>query len=270
MGMCIQAVTVTTSETLVRDLREAVSSGGLTVAYQPQFALDEGPPGGRPVAVEALCRWTHAPYGEIPPATFIPLAEDARLVEEIDIQVLERGAAQILDWSLSGRRIGLASNASPSHITMEYAEEVIARLEGTGLDPALVAIEITEAPSPQLLPEMRGALARLRSFGVAISIDDFGAGDTPIEMVESLPIDEVKIDRSLTQRADAAADAIVADVVSRARSQGWRVVAEGIETPDDLARSVRRGCHRGQGYLLGMPMSAEGIERLWDAPTLRG
>ena len=263
MWFTLQAVTVTTSETLVRDLREAVSSGGLTVAYQPQFALDAGVPDGPPVSVEVLCRWTHEVDGEVPPSTFIPLAEDALLVEEIDLQVLERGLEQILAWQRSGIDVELAVNASPSHITLDYAEAVIARLQVIGIDPAFVTIEITETPSPQLLPDMRGALARLHSAGLTIAIDDFGAGDTTIDMVESLPIDEVKIDRSLTQRADAAADAIVVDVVERAKSQGWRVVAEGIETVDDLERSIRRGCDRGQGYLLGAPMAVTDIESLW-------
>lgn len=263
--MCFtpQAVTVTTSETLVQDLREAVSSGGLTVVYQPQFALDTGAPDGAPVAVEVLCRWTHEVDGEVPPSTFIPLAEDALLVEEIDLQVLEQGLEQILEWQRTGRAVELAANASPSHITLDYAEAVIARLAVIGIDPAFVTIEITETPTPQLLPDMRGALARLRAAGLTIAIDDFGAGDTTIDMVESLPIDEVKIDRSLTQRADAAADAIVTDVVARSNSQGWRVVAEGIETPEDLARSIARGCHRGQGYLLGKPMGVAEIEDLW-------
>ena len=251
---------MTTSETLVRDLREAVTSGGLTIAFQPQFTLDGARAGGMPVAVEVLCRWPNGAGGEVPPSTFIPLAEDARLVEEIDIQVLERGAAQVADWMRAGRPVGLAANASPSHITLDFAEAVIARLDDAGIDPAVVTIEITESPSPQLLPEMRGALTRLRSFGVAISIDDFGAGDTPIEMIESLPIDEIKIDRSLTRRADAAADEIVADVVSRAGSQGWRLVTEGIETPADLERAVARGCHRGQGFLWGPPVEASAME----------
>lgn len=254
---------MTTTETLVRDLRHAVASGALTIAYQPQFALRTPAEVASPVAVEALCRWTHEFDGDVPPSTFIPLAEDAQLVEEIDIQVLERGLGQIDEWRLGGHDVGLAANASPSHVTLGYARAVLERLDGFDIDPALVTIEITESPSPQLFPEMRGALTILRSHGIAISIDDFGAGDTTIAMIEALPVDEVKIDRSLIQRADAAADDIVRDVVSRADVQGWRVVAEGIETRDDLERARARGCHRGQGYYLGAPMDVETLSGLF-------
>lgn len=253
---------MTTTETLVRDLRHAVATGALQIAYQPQFALQAPGAGDVPVAVEALCRWTHELDGDVPPSTFIPLAEDARLVEEIDIQVLERGLSQIDAWRLDGHGIGLAANASPSHVTLDYARSVLARLDTVDIDPALVTIEITESPSPQLFPEMRGALTILRSHGVAISIDDFGAGDTTIAMIEALPVDEVKIDRSLIQRADHAADDVVRDVVSRAEVQGWRVVAEGIETADDLDRSLERGCHRGQGFYLGGPMDVIALTSL--------
>jgi EAL domain-containing protein (putative c-di-GMP-specific phosphodiesterase class I) len=252
---------VTTSASLVDDLRVAVASGGLSIAYQPQYEL--GPEGvsRTPVAVEGLCRWTHG-TDEVPPSLFIPLAEDAHFVEEIDVHVLARGAAQVAAWQREGHRVGLAANASPSHITHDYADAVIARLGELSIDPASVTIEITESPSPQLLPVMEGPLQRLRSAGVAISIDDFGSRDTTIEMIEALPIDEVKIDRSMIQRTDAAAADFVIDVVERATRHGWRVVAEGIETTADLDRAIACGCHRGQGYLLGAPMGVAELERL--------
>lgn len=256
---------MTISASLVDDLREAVASGGLSIAYQPQFALTPDGVSAVPVAVEGLCRWTHGADGEVPPSLFIPLAEDAHIVEELDVHVLALGAAQVAKWQRSGHRVGLSTNASPSHITFGYADAALARLGALDIDPASVTVEITESPSPQLLPVMDGPLQRLRSEGVAISIDDFGSRDTTIEMIEALPIDEVKIDRSLTQRADAAADDFVEDVVARATRHGWRVVAEGVETDADLARSVARGCHRAQGYLLGMPMAAAELERLLDA-----
>ncbi len=253
---------MTISASLVDDLREAVASGGLSIAYQPLYGL--GPAGltRAPVAVEGLCRLSHGDDGDVPPATFIPLAENAHIVEQIDVLMLERGAAQVAVWQANGHAVGLATNASPSHITFGYADAVLSRLSRLAIDPASVTVEITESPSPQLLPVMDGPLQRLRAEGVAISIDDFGSRDTTIEMIEALPIDEVKIDRSLTQRADAAADAFVSDVVARAARNGWRVVAEGIETSDDLDRAIARGCDRGQGYLLGAPMGVAELERL--------
>lgn len=249
---------------MVDDLREALASGGLSIAYQPQFALRPDGVSAVPVAVEGLCRWTHADR-DVPPSLFIPLAEDAHIVEELDVHILALGADQVAQWQRSGHAVGLSTNASPSHITFGYADAALSRLGALDIDPASVTVEITESPSPQLLPVMDGPLQRLRSEGIAISIDDFGSRDTTIEMIEALPIDEVKIDRSLTQRADAAADDFVQDVVARAARHGWRVVAEGVETDADLARSVARGCHRAQGYLLGRPMAAAELERLLDA-----
>lgn len=259
---------MTTSASLVDDLREAVASGGLSIAYQPQYALGPDGVSRAPIAVEGLCRWTRGADGEVPPSTFIPLAEDSHMVEEIDVLMLERGAAQVAAWQAEGHPVGLATNASPSHITFDYADAVIARLDDLSIDPASVTIEITESPSPQLLPIMDGPLQRLRALGLAISIDDFGSRDTTIEMVEALPVDEIKIDRSLTQRADAAATDFVADVVDRAARHGWRVLAEGIETVADLDRAIARGCHRGQGYLLGAPMDVAELERLLSAREL--
>lgn len=247
---------------MVRDLREAVATRGLSIMYQPQYTFGAEGVSPTPVAVEGLCRWVHRADGEVPPSTFIPLAEDAHLVEEIDLLMLEWGGTQVSAWQQHGYAVGLATNASPSHITFAFADAVIERLDVLSVDPATVTVEITESPSPQLLPVMDGPLQRLRSIGVAISIDDFGSHDTTIAMVEALPIDEVKIDRSLTQRADAAATDVVGDVVDRAARNGWRVVAEGIETDADLERAISRGCHRGQGYLLGGPKDAAELERL--------
>jgi EAL domain-containing protein (putative c-di-GMP-specific phosphodiesterase class I) len=109
---------------------------------------------------------------------------------------------------------------------------------------------------------MLSAIESLRAAGVTISVDDFAAGDTTVAMLEMLPIDEVKIDRSLTQRTDADADDTVAAVVETSADHGWRVVAEGIETVTDLERAVSRGCGRGQGFLWGTPLSEGAMDEL--------
>lgn len=251
---------------LTHDLRDALSTGGLWIAFQPQYELS--PPANAdgatpaPVAVEALCRWNHAVLGAVPPDTFIPLAEEGRFLDEVDAHVFGEASAQLTRWRGSGHPLGLAVNASPAHFSRRYAETVVARLDGLGIDPAGVTVEITEAPTPQLRPEMLSAMEALHAAGVSISVDDYAAGDTTVAMLEALPIDEVKIDRSLTQRDDAEADDAVAAVVSSSAAHGWRVVAEGIETLEDLARSRKRGCDRGQGYLWGLPMSSDAMDAL--------
>lgn len=249
------------SPQLTRDLRAALSAGELSVAFQPQFDLGASiaPPGAalpEPVAVEALCRWNHALLGAVSPERFIPLAEEAEFLDEMDAHVFARAAAQLAQWRTEGHLLSLAVNASPAHFSSDYADAVLARLDELDLDPAVVTIEITEAPAPQLRPPMLSAIQSLHAVGVAISVDDYAAGDTTVAMLEAIPIDEVKIDRSLTQRTDAAADDAIAAVVESSGDHGWRVVAEGIETIADLERSRARGCHRGQGYLWGLPLTA--------------
>ncbi|WP_203582379.1 EAL domain-containing protein [Microbacterium hibisci] len=253
------------SPQLTRDLRAALSAGELSIAFQPQFDLTaplSQATVSAPVSVEALCRWRHAEEGQVSPERFIRLAEDGEFLDELDAHVFDRAAAQVALWRSSGHEVGLAVNASPAHFSSRYADAVVARLDTLGLEPSVLTIEITEAPSPQLRPPMLSAIESLHSVGVAISVDDFAAGDTTVAMLEVLPIDEVKIDRSLTQRSDAAADDAVAAVVESSNDHGWRVVAEGIETLADLERSRGRGCHRGQGYLWGLPLPVAEMDEL--------
>jgi EAL domain-containing protein (putative c-di-GMP-specific phosphodiesterase class I) len=254
------------SPQLTRDLRTALSAGELSIAFQPQYDLQSptvpGPLSPSPVAVEALCRWRHSLLGTVSPERFIPLAEHGDFLDEVDAHVFARAAETVARWRSAGHAVGLAVNASPAHFSTHYADAVIARLDEIDLDPRAVTIEITEAPLPQLRPPMLSAIETLQAVGVGISVDDFAAVDTTVGMLETIPIDEVKIDRSLTQRTDAAADEVIAAVVATSADHGWRVVAEGIETLADLERSIARGCHRGQGFLWGQPLPAEGMEEL--------
>lgn len=254
---------MTNTPLLTHDLRSAVAGGRLGVLYQPIFALDEWTPGASaPVAVEALARWKHAAMGDVSPVRFIPLAQRAEFLEDLDRVVLAIASAQLARWQRSGHEIALSVNASPTHFAGDYVSAVLERARALAAPRGALTVEIIEVPAPQLIPDMEDALIRLRDAGVSVSVDDFGAGETTMGMLDILPIDEVKIDRTLTQREDAAADDTVRSVVERARDGGWRVVAEGIETAADLQRARDRGCDRGQGFLLGRPMPHVGIERM--------
>ena len=246
------------------ELLETFRGGRLQVAYQGQWDLDVAWDAGfmtsAPVAVEALSRWNHPEIGRVSPEDFIPLAEQGGFLDALDADVLARAATQVAAWNDAGHAIGLSVNAAPSHFSSSYAESAIRIAQNSNLELSALTIEITEAPAPQLRESMRAALERLRSVGVSVSVDDFGAGGTTLDMLQGLPIDEVKLDRSLVQRDDADADAIVHDVVGLAHESAWRVVAEGIETTEDLERSVLRGCHRGQGFLWGRPVEAAAME----------
>lgn len=247
--------------TLATELRAALPTGGLFIEYQPLFDL-EGANTRRPVAVEALCRWNHPRWGAISPVQFIPLAESEGLIGDLGAAVLARAGSQVAGWQRDGHELGLSVNASPSEFSAAWVDTVARRADELGLAHGTLTIEITESPAPRLLPSVVDVLSRAREAGLGLSIDDFGAGETTAAMLDALPLTEVKIDRSLIQRDDREADDAVAAVVEKADRHGWCVVAEGIETDADLRRARDRGCHRGQGFLLGRPMSAADLGAL--------
>jgi EAL domain-containing protein (putative c-di-GMP-specific phosphodiesterase class I) len=248
------------------DLHRAFLNGDLDLAYHAQWDLTASRADDAresvPVAVEALSRWSVPGVGEISPVDFVPLAEKGRFLDALDLDVLRRAAKQVVGWHAAHRPIQLSVNCSPAHFSVTYAEAAIGIIEDAGLDPAFVTVEITEAPSPQLGDSHRTALERLRSAGVFISVDDFGAGDITLDALRRLPVDEVKIDRSIMQRHNARTDTTISAVIASAAQEGWRVVAEGIETLADLQRAVQSGCDRGQGFLWGRPVSAATIETM--------
>ncbi|WP_197061066.1 EAL domain-containing protein [Microbacterium mangrovi] len=248
------------------DLRRSLRTGGLDIAYQGQWDLastgDDDPRNARPVAVEALARWSHPEFGEVPPDVFIPLAEEGGFLETLDTDVLQRAVRQVATWRAAGHDLALSVNAAPTHMSVAYADAVIRCAEGAGLEPPALTIEIVETPSPQFSSAMGEALSRLDRAGITVSVDDFGVGGTALHTLEGLPIREVKLDRSLVQRVDVQADRIIGQVIDAADRHGWRVVAEGIETVDDLNRSTRRRCHRGQGFLWGRAIPAADFEQL--------
>lgn len=226
--------------------------------YQPLFDLGAADPlRAGPVAVEALCRWRHPQLGLVGPDRFIPAAEEAGLMAQLDGEVIARAAAQVGAWQHDGHTtLGLSVNASPSHLDARFVDLVTDAVRDTELRPGTLVVEVTETPAPQLLPAVVAALPRMREVGIGVSIDDYGIGDTTVEMLDGLPIDEVKVDRSLTQASDAGARRKVRALTDSAAIHGWRVVAEGIETTADLTRARERGCDRGQGFLWSRPMSA--------------
>lgn len=246
------------------DLRRALRNGDLAIAYQPQWDLRGSWRGNRhptrPVAVEALARWNRPGTGEIAPMVFVPLAERAQLLAELDIQILRRAAVQVASWRAAGATIGLSVNAAPSHFSAAYADAAVRLTREVGLDPTALTVEITESPAPQFSSAMTVALETLTAAGISVSVDDFGAGDTTLEGLEHLPVNEVKLDRSLIQSRQAADT--VDDVVTLARHRHWRVVAEGIETEEELQYAAQHGCDRGQGFLWGRPAPAAVIEPL--------
>jgi diguanylate cyclase (GGDEF)-like protein len=240
---------------LIGDMRAAMAGGQFTLAYQPK--LDFG--SGRIVAVEALLRWRHPERGMIPPGSFIPFAEQTGFIREITPWVLDAAIRQLAQWRAQGLDIAVSANLSTLDLLdPELPRRVKALLEFHAVPAARLCLEITESA---LMDEPALALAHLNalaSLGVKLSIDDYGVGQASLAYLKSLPVNELKLDRSfVTAIADSPRNAaIVQSTIMLSHALGLSVVAEGVETPEELAWLRAHGCDVGQGYGISRPMMA--------------
>lgn len=237
----------------------ALSRGDLHLDYQPKFSLSDGTLEG----VEALLRWHHPMRGVISPGVFVPLAEEAGLALPLARFVLDRAAAQVNLWCAEGHAIPVAVNLSGELIghgdTMRMIETVLAE---TGIPPTLLEIEVTESTFIGDSQAARDMLHGLRRMGIRVALDDFGTGFSSLAYLQELPIDVLKVDRCFVAglgRGEDASARIVDTVVRLAHGLGARVVAEGVETAEQLQTLRLLGCDSVQGYLLARPQRAESI-----------
>jgi diguanylate cyclase (GGDEF)-like protein/PAS domain S-box-containing protein len=247
---------------LQRSLRRALERGELELDYQPVFDLREG----RLAKVEALLRWRDPGRGNVPPAAFIPVAEASGLIHPLGEWVLRAACRQAAAWWSACARLKVAVNVSAAQLRQEeFAGSVRAALQGAGLAPGLLELELTESvfldPSKR---QIHDTLRRVARLGVTLVIDDFGTGYSSLAYLRHFPFDEVKIDGSFVADIGRGPGgrAIAAAVVGLAHSLGKRVTAEGVETGEQLAFLRERGCDAAQGYLLGRPAPAEAVLRL--------
>ena len=248
---------------LIDSLRRALATGDeLYLVYQPKFGLADG----ALVGVEALLRWQHPEYGLVPPSRFIPLAEETDLIIPLGRWVIEQACEQAARWRDDGI-FGLPVAINVSSRQFHYGDliqTVEAALLRFGLDPGLVELELTEGTLIEDVELARRTLERLREVGVRVSVDDFGTGYSSLSYLMQFPIDALKIDRSfvdgITDGLDGAA--ISTAIIRMGHSLSMEVIAEGVETADQL--EVLRGldCDVAQGFLLGRPGSPEQIESL--------
>ena len=227
------------------DLRTALAAGGLDVHYQPLVDLPTGEVSG----VEALLRWPHSERGMIPPAEFIPVAEETGLIGPLGAFVLRRACTAAATWP---DHVKIAVNLSPLQFrTGNLFATVQEALAQAGLAPSRLELEITETLLLDKSDHVLATLHALRALGVRISMDDFGTGYSSLSYLRSFPFDKIKIDRSFVRELDANADsqAIVRAIVSLGASLGITITAEGVESESDLARLKAEGCNEGQGYL---------------------
>ena len=241
------------------DLRRAIDGDELRLHYQPVIALGSG----ALVGAEALVRWQHPERGLLAPDAFIGVAEDSGLIVGLGAWVLREACRQAATWqqSAEGPPRTVSINLSPRQITRSDVPELLAAvLEETGLDPALVELELTES----VLMEQTAmqTLVRLRELGVRLVLDDFGTGYSSLSYLKRFPLDALKVDREFIDGlgVETEATAIVSAVLSMAQALELDVIAEGVETEAQLAWLRERGCGFAQGYLLGRPAPAEQLD----------
>jgi len=246
---------------LESELRRALQQGELEVLYQPVVSFA----GGQTVGMEALVRWRHPQRGLVPPAQFIPLAEELRLVIPIGEWVLATACRQLKQWHLGPLPgIRIAVNLSLRHFQDAGLPSAVATLlHDLDLDPRYVDLEITESAAMQDLEQTVDTLAALRRLGVRISIDDFGTGQASLAHLKKLPIDCLKIDRDFVRDIDGGptGKAIVKAIIDLAHGLGLAVIAEGVETEQQFRFLDAQACDEYQGYLASRPLPAEEIEQ---------
>ena len=243
--------------TLEADLRRAVENGELVLHYQPliDFATQ------RIVGAEALIRWQHPKLGLLPPLEFIPLAEETGLILPIGDWVLRTACNQVAVWEQAGLgKLRVAVNVSPRQFQQkDFLEKVAQIVSKTGISPSALELEITETSIMQNADQVVTLLSELKRRGVRIAIDDFGIGYSSLEYLKRLPIDRLKIDRTFVSDATNDPDdaAIVVAIITLAHNLRLKVMAEGVETEEQLRFLQLLKCDEGQGYLFGKPMPAD-------------
>lgn len=255
---------------LLQDLRQAQAQGEFTLFYQPKFDAAHG----TLIGAEALLRWKHPTRGSIPPDRFIPLAEKSGLIIPIGTWVLNEACRQMSAWREAGNRNWTISvNLSAMQFNhLSLVDTVRAALESHALEPRLLTLEITESTAMRDADAGMIILQQLHEMGVRTSIDDFGTGYSSLLYLKRLHASELKIDRGFVRDLpqDNEDAAIVGAIVALGRTLNLDVVAEGVETQEQLDFLTRLGCNSLQGYLLGRPMPAEEfIEASRNKPAFR-
>jgi predicted signal transduction protein with EAL and GGDEF domain len=248
--------------TLEGQLRGALERGELTLEYQPQFELSSA----RLSGLEALLRWNHPELGLVSPLEFIEIAEDSGLIIPIGEWVLRSACAQGRRWRDLGLPFGhIAVNVSGVQFLQRDFPELVARiLREAGLDPRCIELEITETVVMRDEAWAATALASLRAVGVSLAIDDFGVGYSSLGRLRHLPVDRLKVDRSFVKDLETQARdrSIASGIIKLSRSLGISVVAEGVETFEQLLYLQEQQCESAQGYLFSRPLRIADAEAL--------
>jgi len=250
---------------LEADLRKAILREEFVLYYQPQIQTGTN----KMIGVEALVRWNHPEKGILSPGVFIPIAEETGMIHEIGTWTLREACRQMREWHLAGGplipvSVNLSSQQFHQPNLIDYIREI---LEETGLEPKYLELEITESMMMDAKVS-KSILQELDDFGVKISLDDFGTGYSSLSYLKQFPIHKLKIDRSFI--ADITRNvndqAIVSTIISMAKNLKMDVIAEGIETKDQLEFLTRNSCEEIQGYYFSRPLPAPQVEAAFFVP----
>lgn len=244
-----------------KELRDAVDQEAFRPVFQPKVDLSTN----KIIGVEALARWYRGENRIISPGTFIPLAEELGLIDEIGFQILKQSCKCAAAWRAAGMEIAVAVNVSPRQFDRpDFIDRVVEALRASRLPPHLLELEITETMAVSNPDRVIGVMGPLRAMGIKLAIDDFGTGHANLSMLAKLPFDTFKIDRQFVMHLeeDPQAPAIVEMILAMARTLGLKTVAEGIETEGQANFLRQRGCNLGQGFLYSRGVSDVELRRL--------
>jgi EAL domain-containing protein (putative c-di-GMP-specific phosphodiesterase class I) len=243
-------------------LRRALERHEFALHYQPKIDLKTGEITG----AEALIRWTHSMRGPISPAQFIPVAEERGLILPIGAWVLREACKQARAWADAGLpAITMAVNVSAMEFRdQKFLERVFAVLRETGMDPKYLELELSESALMKRVESTATILQNLRACGVKVAVDDFGTGYSSLSYLRTFPVDALKIDRSFIRQISTAGDdtAIVKAVIGMARSLKLRVIAEGVETLEEVAFLRAYRCDEAQGHYFSPPVLPQQLAKL--------
>jgi EAL domain-containing protein (putative c-di-GMP-specific phosphodiesterase class I) len=257
---------------LENDLRQAIvdsqadpEAAPLYLHYQPIYDLDQR----TIVGVEALVRWTHPIDGVISPVKFIPIAEETGLINILGPWILATACAQLAGWQQQGKLpAGFVLHVNFSALQFHqvgWLESIAAILHQTQIQPQQLKLEITENCLLNLVDVQPGAIAALRALGIRLCIDDFGVGYSSLSRLLALPISTLKLDRSFVENCLEHADqqAMIRMILTLAQTLNLEVVAEGVQTPGEIAYLQQYGCHLGQSFFLSHPIAGDRVAELF-------
>lgn len=242
-------------------LHKAIDNNELQLVYQPQVDVTTG----QIVAVESLLRWHHPTLGQIGPDKFVQVAEESSLIDQIGMWTLEEACTQAASWKNKGLSpINVAVNLSPRQFqkSVQLTDNVARTLRSTGLEPSRLELELTESLALEKPEEVNQTLAEFRAMGIRTAIDDFGVGHTGLDYLDRIIVDTLKIDRSFIMRIGESGAPLVTAVISLARGLNLDVIAEGVETREQMEFLRQHGCRYMQGYLFSKPLTSSQLERV--------